>query len=218
MKRLILVLSLGILCLASCEGWSVQPLPYFPATPFPSPTPFIFSPTPIILPLPFTATSTTAPTTSTASITPTAETPSLTPASPTGTPQANATSYQVIETDILSCSTGLDILHGMGEVINAMVKIKNTGAQALTNVCATLNALNEGRVHPDKTQCVPSLPAGTQITLKLTVDTTEGKDSPIQVNVTSESVELQRVGKDACGDFASTGSDTEELTPLPIVP
>ncbi len=212
MRRLFLPFILFILLLSGCSGWTVQPLPYIPATPCPSSTPAIFSPTPLILPPPFTSTSTPIP--STASYTPTIETPGT----PTVTPAAAASPYHVIEISLLSCSTGLDVLHGMGEVINAYVEIKNTGTQNLTNVCATLNALYEGRAHPDKTKCIASFPAGDQVTLKLTVDTTVGKDTPIQVNVTSESVELQRIGEDACTDVGLPGAETEELTPVPITP
>ena len=55
----------------------------------------------------------------------------------------------------------------------------------LTNVCAILSASDEARVHPDKTGCVALLPSGDQVILKLTVDTGFGKDTAIQVVVTS---------------------------------
>jgi hypothetical protein len=71
----------------------------------------------------------------------------------------------------------------MGEVTNAYPVIRNTTGKNLTNVCATLSASDEERVHPDKTACVPALPAGYQVILKLTVDTTTGEDSSIQVVV-----------------------------------
>ncbi len=106
----------------------------------------------------------------------------------------------------------------MGEVTNAYVTIKNVGTLSLTDVCATLSALDEGQVHPDKTRCVPSLPTSYQVTLKLTVDTTFRVDSPIQVNVTAGSKELQRVGKDSCTDLGLFGPDTNEIgvaTPIP---
>ena len=89
----------------------------------------------------------------------------------------------------------------MGEVTNAYVTISNTGDVALNNVCATLNAMDEGRVHPDKTKCVASLPAGYQVSEKLTVDTTLKQASPIQVDVTSSGNLLQRVGQNACTNF-----------------
>ncbi len=89
----------------------------------------------------------------------------------------------------------------MGEVTNAWITIQNIGNMDLTNVCATLNMLNEGRVHPDKTVCVPSLPAGYQVSEKLTVDSTLGKDSSVQVDVDSGETLLQRVAQNSCTDF-----------------
>jgi hypothetical protein len=71
----------------------------------------------------------------------------------------------------------------MGEVTNAYSIIRNTTGQSLTNVCATFSASDEARVHPDKTVCVAALPAGYQVTLKLTVDTGTGEDTSIQVVV-----------------------------------
>jgi hypothetical protein len=69
----------------------------------------------------------------------------------------------------------------MGEVTNAYPVIRNTTGQNLTNVCATLSASDEARVHPEKIVCVAALPAGYQVTLKLTVDTGAGEDTSIQV-------------------------------------
>ena len=83
--------------------------------------------------------------------------------------------------DIIGCNTGLDILHQMGEVTNAYPVVRNYAQQNLTNVCATLSASDEARVHPDKTGCVASLPAGYQVVFKLTVDTGIGQDTSIQV-------------------------------------
>jgi hypothetical protein len=87
--------------------------------------------------------------------------------------------------DILGCNTSLDILHQMGEVTNAYPVIRNTSGINLAQVCATLSASDEARVHPDKTACVPILPAGYQVTLKLTVDTATGQDTSIKVEVVS---------------------------------
>jgi uncharacterized membrane protein len=89
----------------------------------------------------------------------------------------------------------------MGEVTNAYVTIQNIGNADLTNLCATLNALDEGRVHPDKTKCVASLPAGYQVSEKLTVDTTLKQASPIQVDVTASGNLLQRVPQNSCTSF-----------------
>ena len=73
----------------------------------------------------------------------------------------------------------------MGEVTNVYPVISNATAKNLTNVCATLSASDEARVHPDKTACVALLPTGYQVILKLTVDSGTGQDTAIQVLVTT---------------------------------
>ena len=236
MKRLTFTCALFALILSGCSGWTVEPLPYTTSTPFPTSTPIISSPTPIILPLPITATSDVTPLTPTnASITPTSDT--ATPSSTdtqvateamtiapttsvplTFTPAITLTASANVQTKILGCSNGLDITHGMGEVTNAYITIQNTSGMDLTNVCATLNMLDEGRVHPDKTKCVASLPAGDQVTEKLTVDLTLGKDLPVQVDVDSGTILLQRVAQNTCVDFSILGpkiSNLGTVTPIP---
>ncbi len=74
----------------------------------------------------------------------------------------------------------------MGEVTNAYPVIRNYGPAELTEVCTTLSASDEARAHPDKTGCVPSLPSGYQVTLKLTVDTGFEKDTSIHVSVSTQ--------------------------------
>ena len=157
----------------------------------PSASPRILTATPIFIP----------PTTSATLPPPPTLTPSLTSAVPlteTSTLVASPTSTETLTptleftltpfpftVTILGCDTGLDLTHSMGEVTNAYVTIANPSGPDLTNVCAMLSAADEGRVHPDKTVCVPSLPAGHQVTLKLTVDTTTNAATLIQVAVTS---------------------------------
>ena len=134
------------------------------------------------------------------------------------TPSVTATSFTAVNTEILSCNTSLDITHGMGEVTNAYVTIQNTGNTELIDICATLNAPDEGRAHPDKTKCVASLPAGYQVTEKLTVDSTFGKSTPIQVEVISGSALLQRAAQNACTslDFLPPHiSGLGTVTPMP---
>lgn len=213
MIRLVFVCALLALALSGCSGWTVEPLPYTSLTPFPSATPIILSATPIILPLPITATS---------DVTPAALTNTPVPGSPTPTgtdtpvatevitttpiipvpltllPTITSTASTAVNAEILGCNTSIDITHGMGEVTNAYVIISNISEINLTNVCATLNAQDEGRPHPDKTKCVASLPAGYQVIEKLTVDSTLGKASPVQVDVTMGSILLQRVAQNSC--------------------
>jgi hypothetical protein len=212
MKRLIVICALCALMLPGCSGWAVEPLPYITSTPFPSLTPIILSPTPIILPLPVTATGdatlatlTDTPTTSTGTVTQVVtQTITITPTTSvpiTFTPTITSTPSASINAEILSCNNSIDIRHGMGEVANAYITIQNTGHADLTNLCATLSALDEGRVHPDKTKCVAILPAGYQVSEKLTVDITAQQASSIQVAVNAGGNLLQRVGQNACTNF-----------------
>ena len=212
MKRLIFTCALFTFALSGCSGWTVEPLPYISPTPFPSSTPIILSPTPIILPLPVTATAdatpatlTDMPTTPTGTVTQVVtQTITITPETAvamTFTPAITSTPSAAVNTEILSCNNSIDIRHGMGEVANAYITIQNTGHTDLTNICATLTALDEGRVHPDKTKCVAILPAGYQVSEKLTVDITAQQASSIQVAVNSAGNLLQRVGQNACTNF-----------------
>lgn len=108
---------------------------------------------------------------------------------PTPTPTSTiapptATSAPDIDISILGCDIGIDLSHRLGEVTNAYVTIRNTGTGEAVNVCATLSAGDEDQVHPDKTQCVPSVPAGYEVSQKLTVDTRNKVDAYINVVVT----------------------------------
>ena len=121
-----------------------------------------------------------------------------------------------VAVEILGCNTSIDITHGLGEVTNAFVLLKNTGNIELTNLRVTLNALDEGRLHPDKTVELTSLPVTYQVTIKLTVDSTYRADTPIQVEVLGEGGLFQRVGQDACSDLGLTSPGSESLnTPIP---
>jgi uncharacterized membrane protein len=107
----------------------------------------------------------------------------------------------------------------MGEVTNAYIVLRNTGGVDLTNMKATLNALDEGRVHPDKTVEVAILQVGYKVTLKLTVDSTYKADTPIQVEVSGDPGLFQRVGADSCRDIGIFTPDPESLnTPVPNNP
>jgi hypothetical protein len=119
--------------------------------------------------------------------------------------------------DILGCNTSFDITHGMGEVTNAYVTVKNTGTVDLPNTCALLRAIDEDREHPDKKVCVANLPMQNQVTLKLTVDSAYKKDTVIQVDATSNEVILLRVDKPSCTDiglFGGAPSDVDVIKPI----
>ena len=218
MKKIIPFI-LIVLIATSCNGWTVQPLPYNPPTPFviPTQTPAVFSPTPVVIGA--TPTSTLPPNTSTPALVPTNT--NLPPITPTGvavtpTSRVNGPALHII---ILGCNTSIDVLHGMGEVTNAYVTIKNIGNVELTNLVATLYALDEGRVHPDKVQEITSLPISYEVTLKLTVDSTFQAETPIQVEVTSDQGVFPREGLDSCKDIGVLAPNPEGLhTPIPSNP
>jgi hypothetical protein len=210
-KKIIPVI-LFALVLASCNGWIIQPLPYDPPTPFlqSTRTPAIYSPTPVIIGSSPTTTPTFLPTST-----------NIPSATPTGVPVETYTPTSLVNAPalyitILGCNTSIDITHGMGEVTNAYVTLKNVGNVELTNLVATLYALDEGRAHPDKTQEVQSLPVNYEITLKLTVDSTYKQESPVQVEVNSLQGLFPREGLASCRDLGLLAPKPDSLnTPVP---
>ncbi|HEX9332689.1 MAG TPA: hypothetical protein VF896_12420 [Anaerolineales bacterium] len=224
MKKTIpaILLMLSMLFVAACNGWVIQPFPNNPPTPFlpPTNTPSIFTATPVVIGV-ASATPTPQIATSTAILFITAtNTPSLVPSeTPVIAQQTNTPSGPTVSVEILGCDTSIDVTHGMGEVTNAFVVLRNTGGVELTNLKATLNALDEGRVHPDKTVEVTSLPVGYKVTLKLTVDSTYKEETPIQIEVTADSGLFQRVGADSCKDIGLFAPNPSDLnTPMPNNP
>lgn len=225
MKRAIPFILLALF-LASCNGWIIQPLPGNPPTPFLPFTqaPNVFTATPVVI-----GVSTASPTpfinTLTPSLTPFVTiTPTSTAFTPTFTPSATNTpptsTAPAIALKVLGCKTSIDVLHGMGEVTDAYVVLKNTGGVQLTNVKATLLALDPGQqIHPDQSALVSALPIGYQVTLKLTADTTYRKETPIQVEVTSDQGLFPREGAASCTDIGLFAPNLSGLkTPVPATP
>lgn len=222
MKK-IFVTILAMLLLTSCNGWPFQSSPYNPPTPFlpPTPTPSILSPTPVIIGVnsatPMIATSTAIPSnTPFAAVT---NTP-LVPASDTPIPSPTQIIPMLsVGVELLGCSTSIDVTHGMGEVTDAYVTLKNTGNTDLTNLRATLFALDEGREHPDKTVELTSLPVNNQVTIKLTSDSTYREETPIQIEVAADGGLFQRIGSASCRDIGLFAPQPDGLlTPVPINP
>lgn len=215
-------LILSAFMLASCDLWTVQPQPFPVWTPIPSRTPGIVTATPIII-LP----------TWTSSL-PASETPGiviLTPITPTliptetFTPQPSDTPsptpppvpIQSVTVDILGCNTSIDITHGMGEVTNAYVTVKNMGTVDLPNTCSLLRAIDEDRDHPDKQKCVDNLPTQYQVTFKLTVDSHYQVGTIIQVDTTSNEAVLLRLDRQSCRDiglFGGAPTDVGVVKPI----
>jgi hypothetical protein len=123
---------------------------------------------------------------------------------------------RAVSVEVLGCNTSIDVTHGMGEVTNAYVTLTNAGNVELTNLRVTLEALDEGREHPDKTLEVSVLPVGYEVTLKLTVDSTYRAETPIQVELTGDEGLFQRVGAESCRDIGLFAPDPASLnTPVP---
>jgi len=224
MKKAIPTILLAVL-LTSCSGWVIQPLPYTPPTPFLpfTQTPSIYTPTPVVIGvnsstpavITFTPSVTMFPSltlTNTPPAVTLSDTPSFTPTVPPGVSPA-------VSVKVLGCNTSIDITHGMGEVTNAFVTLKNTGGIELTNIKVTLFARDEGREHPDKTVELTSLPIGYQVTIKLTADSTYKQETPIQVEVTSNQGVFPREGLASCLDIGLFAPNPNGLnTPVPATP
>ncbi len=218
MKKLILLVVV-LFSLAACDTFGQAPQPFPVWTAIPTRTPGIVTATPIILtnftdtpnaiiitPIIVTSSETS---TQTSTLTPTI-TASVTP---------TINSSPLIEADILGCDTGFDITHGMGEVTNAYITVKNTGMVDLPNSCFLLRALDEDREHPDKKQCVENLPVQYQVTMKLTVDSQYKADTIIQVDITTNDTILLRLDKQSCKDINLFGNIPSDLGVIkPVTP
>lgn len=220
MKKTIPVILLTLFT-ASCNGWVIQPEQFNPPTPFlpPTNTPSVVTATPIVSAASPTATVQTLPTwTSIPFITATTA-PTLIPSDTPVIIQTALPSGPAVAVEILGCDTSIDVTHGMGEVTNAYVTLRNSGGTELTNLNTTLRALDEGREHPDKTVEVTSLLAGYKVTLKLTVDSTYQEETPIQIEVAADGGLFQRVGAESCRDIGLFAPNPSDLTtPVPNNP
>ena len=226
MKKVFFTLLVLVILLSACDTWNVSPQPFPVWTPIPSGTPGIVTATPIILlPPTFPTIVTESPTPDViinTPITPTlanTETPSptftLAPIIPSYTPTFSP--LQFVAVDIIGCNTSIDITHGLGEVTNAYVTVKNTGTVDLPNTCSLLRAIDEGREHPDKKVCVANLPVQNQVTFKLTVDSAYKQDTVIQVDTSSNEAILLRLDRPSCTDiglFGGAPSDIGVIKPI----
>lgn len=223
MKKPVPMLLLMLLAclLASCNGWVVKPAPFNPPTPFlpPTNTPSVFSPTPVVI-APASATPTPQIATATPVIFITAtNTATLIPSDTPAVTEIIPPTGAALSVEILGCDTSIDVAHGMGEVTNAYVVIRNTGGVELTNLRVVLNARDEGREHPDKRKEIPSLPVGYKVTLKLTADSTYQEDTPIQIETSTSAGLFDRVGAESCKDIGLFAPNPNDLsTPMPINP
>ena len=201
-KNLLVVFTLY---LVSCSP-AVAPQPFPVWTAIPSRTPSVVTATPIILMPP----SQTPVVSIIDTITNTlfvSETPTVT----VTTIFLTNTPIQAVQVDILGCNTSIDVLHGMGEVTNAYVTVKNTGTIDLPNTCSLMRAIDEDREHPDKKACAANLPVQNQVTFKLTVDSAYKQDTIIQVDTLSNDVLVLRVDKQSCKDIGLFGGAPADI-------
>lgn len=103
-----------------------------------------------------------------------------------------------VNTTLLGCEMGIDIVHGMGDVTNAFVRFRNLGDVELANICFALTLDNEGRSHPDKIRCIPSLRPNYEVTLKLTVDTDSRAPTLAAVAVMMPQGVIDKVSSPGC--------------------
>lgn len=224
MKKTILAFLLMLLSplSASCNGWVIQRGPFNPPTPFlpATNTPSIVTATPVVIAASATSTvQVQIPTPTSLPFITATTVPTLIPSDTPVVTQVTVPSLPAVSVEILGCNTSIDVTHSMGEVTNAFIVLRNTGGVELTNLRATLNALDEGREHPDKTVEVSSLPVRYRVTLKLTVDSTYQEETPIQIEVNADGGLFQRVGAESCKDIGLFTPNPNDLTtPVPDNP
>jgi hypothetical protein len=224
MKKPILsfLMMLLSLLMASCNGWVIQRGPFNPPTPFlpPTNTPAILTATPVVIAASATSTvQVQIPTPTSLPFITATTVPTLVPSDTPVVTQVTVPSLPSVSVEILGCNTSIDVTHSMGEVTNAFIVLRNTGGVELTNLRATLNALDEGREHPDKTVEVTSLPVRYRVTLKLTVDSTYQEATPVQVEINADGGLFQRVGSESCKDIGLFAPNPNDLTtPVPDNP
>ncbi|RJP54647.1 MAG: hypothetical protein C4583_02110 [Anaerolineaceae bacterium] len=220
MKRSITALATLAFSLTACLNLKPVTAVPNPLAVTPSRPPTILSPTPVLLyptaSITPTLAASAAPSQTSAPEPSATITPTYT-ATDTFTPSLTASSLPAsLEIQLLGCDTGFDLTHGMGEVTNAYVSLINASGLDLTTVCATLSAADEGRAHPDKTACIPSLPNSTQTTLKLTIDTTFQVDTIVSVNVTTNEGIPASMSNATCGEIGTFKPETiGTVQPIP---
>jgi VCBS repeat-containing protein len=135
------------------------------------------------------------------------------------TPSLTDTPAPVVKLNVMivTCDTGLDIFHKLGEVTNAYVMVQNVGNADATGVQTTLSASDEQKPHPDKSYLVQNLPAGEEIPLKLTVDTKERTATSITVDVTSAEEVGAKAEKASCSSRVAQEDIINQLGKLFVV-
>jgi hypothetical protein len=107
--------------------------------------------------------------------------------------------------DILEFNSSFAIIHQMGEVENTFPIIRETTGRDLANVCVTLTASEEVRVHPGKTGCNVTLSNGYQVTFKSTIDKGIKQDSSIRLDVNVNQGYMIFITRSSCREIGLRG-------------
>ena len=224
MKQLIVALAVSSFLLSACLDMDTVTVAPNPFAVTPSRPPTILTLTPILIHPTISATLS-----PTSSITPSLTTGSAPTTTDTFTPSPTligtftpsltiTKTPQLMTIQLLGCDTGIDLTHGMGEVTNAYITLINASRLDLTSVCASLSSVDEGRIHPDKMICIPSLPDGYLVTLKLTIDTTFQVNTIVEIAVTSNEGIPVTAGGLACRDIGAFKPAPETINVLQPIP
>jgi hypothetical protein len=81
------------------------------------------------------------------------------------------------------------------------------GQASATDLCATLEASDTSREHPDRTQCVPALLPGQEVTFKLTADTEFRDETSVTVQVTTGEGVTAKVTESSCEEIDAGALD-----------
>lgn len=121
---------------------------------------------------------------------------------PAGAVEEKGTAFPAgLHVIVNGCDTSVDVSHGMGEVTNTYVYLSNKGTTDLKNVTITVNGNDEQRQHPDKSVTLDVLPAGFEVTSKLTIDTVFRKQTVVEVVVTIQGEKVYRLTEN-CQEIA----------------
>ncbi len=121
---------------------------------------------------------------------------------PPGATEVKGTAFPAgLHVIVSGCDTSVDVTHGMGEVTNTYVYLSNQGSVDLKNVTLTVNGNDEQRPHPDKSVALDSLPAGFEVTSKLTIDTIFRKQTVVEVVVTIQGEKVYSLSEN-CQEIA----------------
>lgn len=103
--------------------------------------------------------------------------------------------------EIIGCTTGYDVFHGLGEVTNVYADIRNIGNADASGVVAGAFATDEGEVHQNKYAIIGDIPFGYAARVKMTVDTTSNVFGTITVMAEADDADSTQKSTSNCADI-----------------